>query len=161
VEIKDSGARREFDSGMVRDTTDGKTDYLSCRWGPMFKRWNVHLTKGRKKYPDVELGVPNWTLAQGEAEYMRFRESASRHFEAWLDGETDEDHAAGVFFNINGAEYVKDKMDFESSTDADAAVISQDVQDSFAQYRRSCYDVPVGDIRPFPKKVPADRPVTV
>ena len=109
-EIKDSGERQEFEGGMVRDTDDGKTNYLSLLFGPMLRRWAEHLTKGRLKYPDPEPGVPNWTLAEGQAEYVRFRESAFRHFIAWLNDERDEDHAAGVFFNINGAEYVRDKM---------------------------------------------------
>lgn len=109
--IKDSGERAEFAGGMMRDTTTGKIDYTSVRFGPMYERWADHCTKGRLKYPDPEPGVPNWTLAQGEAELARFRESALRHFEAWLRGERDEDHAAGVFFNINGAEYVRENMD--------------------------------------------------
>lgn len=95
---------------MVRDTTEGKIEYLSMRLGPMFKRWAAHLTRGRAKYPDAELGVPNWTLASGEAEYLRAKESASRHFEQWLAGDRDEDHAAAVFFNINLAEYVRERM---------------------------------------------------
>ena len=99
---------------MVRDTTEDKVDYTGVRFGPMYKRWAVHTTKGRKKYQDPEPGVPNWTLAEGKEEWLRFRESAVRHFEAWLDGETDEDHAAATYFNINGAEYVKDKMSDES-----------------------------------------------
>lgn len=95
---------------MVRDTTEGKINFLNVRFGPMFKRWAAHLTKGREKYPDVEIGVPNWTLAEGRAELERARESASRHFEQWLAGDRDEDHAAAVYFNINLAEYVLDKM---------------------------------------------------
>jgi hypothetical protein len=31
----------------------------------------------------------------------------------WFFGENDEDHAAAVFFNITGAEYVKEKIDFK------------------------------------------------
>jgi hypothetical protein len=104
--IKDSGQRQEFSGGMVRDTTEGKTNFLSIRFGPMFRRWAEHLTKGRKKYPDASPGRPNWTLAEGVEEYLRAKESAARHFEAWLAGERDEDHAAGVFFNIDLAEYV-------------------------------------------------------
>lgn len=107
--IKDSGARQEFDGGMVRDTTEGKTNFLNVRIGPMLARWAEHLTKGRQKYPDPEPGVPNWTLAEGVSEFLRAKESAARHFEAWLAGERDEDHAAGVFFNINLAEYVLQK----------------------------------------------------
>lgn len=107
--IKDSGERQEFSGGMVRDTTEGKVNFLSVRFGPMLRRWADHLTKGRAKYPDPEPGVPNWTLADGVEEYLRAKESAARHFEQWLAGERDEDHAAGVFFNINLAEYVLER----------------------------------------------------
>lgn len=107
--IKDSGARQEFAGGMVRDTTEGKPNFLSVRFGPMLKRWAEHLTKGRNKYPDPYPGVPNWTLAEGEDELLRAKESAARHFEQWLAGERDEDHASAVFFNINVAEYVLEK----------------------------------------------------
>lgn len=103
--VKDSGARQQFESGMVRDTPEGKTDYLLVRDGPMLKRWATHLTAGAKKYMKR-----NWMKATGQEEYDRFRESAARHFESWLNGETDEDHAAGVFFNINGAEYLRGKL---------------------------------------------------
>ena len=108
--IKDSGERQEFSGGMVRDTAAGKIDYLNIRFGPMLRRWAKHLTMGREKYPDPEPGVPNWTLAEGMDECLRAKQSAARHFEAWILGETDEDHAAGVFFNINLKEYVAAKL---------------------------------------------------
>ncbi len=108
--VKDSGKREEFASGMVRDTTEGKVDYTRVLAGPMFDRWAEHLDKGAVKYPDVRPGVANWTLAEGEAEYQRFRKSALRHLLQWMRGDVDEDHAAAVFFNVNGAEYVKAKM---------------------------------------------------
>jgi hypothetical protein len=120
-EIKDSGNRAEFGSGMVRDTAEGKINFLSVRFGPMLRRWAAHCTNGRVKYPDPEPGIPNWTLAEGPEELNRFRESAARHFEAWLAGERDEDHAAGVFFNINGAEYVRDKMEASDFNELEAA----------------------------------------
>lgn len=108
--VKDSGARQEFTSGMVRDVADDKVDYARVFDGPMIERWAAHLTKGATKYPDTAPGVPNWTLARGDAERARFRASAVRHFVQWLRGDVDEDHAAAVFFNINGAEYVKTQM---------------------------------------------------
>lgn len=103
--VKDSGKRQQFESGMVRDTTEGKTDYSLALDGPMFFRWAVHLTKGAVKY-----AKRNWMQANGQAEYERFRESALRHFLQWYKGDIDEDHASAAFFNINGAEYVKEKM---------------------------------------------------
>ena len=111
-EVKDSGERKQFASGMVRDTTEGKTNYLLIRPGPMFQRWAAHLSRAAAKYDNTRTpGEPrNWQLASGMAELERFQESAARHFEQWLAGDEDEDHAAGVFFNINGAEYVKAKM---------------------------------------------------
>ena len=44
------------------------------------------------------------------AELQRFKESALDHMVKWLRGDMEEDHAAGVYFNVNGAEYVKEKM---------------------------------------------------
>lgn len=103
--VKDSGARVEFDSGMRRDTEDGKADFTLVRKGPMFRRWAEHMTKGAEKY-----GRHNWTLANGREEYERFQRSAARHFEQWLAGERDEDHAAAVMFNLNAAEYVREQL---------------------------------------------------
>lgn len=100
--IKDSGQRQEFSSGMVRDVANDKTNVALVFDGPMLWRWAVHLTKGAIKY-----AKRNWMKAAGDEEYERFRESAARHFAQWYNGEQDEDHAAAVFFNINGAEYVK------------------------------------------------------
>lgn len=91
-----------LESGMHRDSTEGKTNYLLIRSGPMYKRWAVHMSNGALLH-----GESNWLNANSEADYKRFRESAARHFEQWLDGEADEDHAAATFFNINGKEFVE------------------------------------------------------
>lgn len=103
-EVKDSGKREEFAGGMVRDTAEGKTDYSLILDGPMFWRWAVHMTKGAIKY-----AKRNWMKASGEEEAARFKESALRHFLQWYRGDTDEDHASAVYFNINGYEYLKEK----------------------------------------------------
>jgi hypothetical protein len=108
-ELKDSGKRQEFDSGMKRDTQDNKTLFHLVFDGPMFERWAEHLTKGAQKYSEG-----NWLKANGEAELKRFKASAARHFFQWFRGDVDEDHAAAVFFNLNGAEYVRDQMKKES-----------------------------------------------
>jgi hypothetical protein len=103
--VRDSGVREEYASGMRRDTREGKPIFTLIRRGPMFRRWVEHMTLGAEKY-----GKHNWTLACSEEEYERFLESAARHFEQWLGGERDEDHAAAVFFNINAAEYVRARL---------------------------------------------------
>jgi len=52
----------------------------------------------------------NWELARTVEEAIRFRASACRHFFQWMFGERDEDHAAAVFFNIQAAEYVRERI---------------------------------------------------
>lgn len=103
--VKDSGERKVFDSGMQRDVTTGKTLWHLVASGPMLERWAVHLTKGAVKYDE-----DNWMKAEGQAELDRFRQSAFRHFMQWYCGDVDEDHASAVYFNINGAEFVSDKL---------------------------------------------------
>jgi len=105
-EVKDSGKREEYDSGMVRDINDDKMLWHLVADGPMLERWAEHLTKGAEKY-----SPQNWMKAKGNAEQQRFRESAFRHFMQWYHGDDDEDHAAAVFFNINGHEYVTEKQE--------------------------------------------------
>jgi hypothetical protein len=110
-ETKDSGERLQFSSGMVRDINSDKT-----RWGllmplnhpgkSMLQRWAELLTRGARKYE-----ARNWEKASSEEEYLRFKESAANHFFKWWFGlEPEEDHAAAVFFNIEGAEYTKGRM---------------------------------------------------
>lgn len=103
---KDSGKRKEFASGMVRDLNDDKPMYTLC-YQPMFKRWAELMTRGAKKY-----GANNWKKAEGEEELERFKDSALRHMMQWLEGDKTEDHAAAVFFNISGCEYVKSKLKY-------------------------------------------------
>lgn len=107
---KDSGERQEFASGMQRDTSEGKLDYTRLLDGPLLEDWVGLLSRGAVKYPDAELGVANWTLADGKAELLRFRQSAFRHFMQWVRGERDEAHHAAVAFNMNGFEFVRQKM---------------------------------------------------
>lgn len=107
--IHDSGTRQKFASGAMRDPSTGKIKWSRVTFGPMLRRWAKHLTTAEAKYPDPSPGVPNFTLIEGEEEFLRYKESAYRHFMSWFYGESDEDHAAAVFFNINGVEIIKDK----------------------------------------------------
>lgn len=102
---KDSGERETFDSGMQRDA-ERKELRPDLVYGPMFIRWSQLMGRGAAKY-----GPRNWEHASSEAELARMREGAFRHFVQWFYGlDTEEDHAAAVFFNIAGAEYVKARL---------------------------------------------------
>lgn len=111
--VKDSGVREEYESGMRRDTQEGKPDYTLIHI-PFLTRLAHHLGKGAKKY-----GEGNWMLAKSPRELSRFLKSAERHMMQWLSGETDEDHAMAVVFNIMAAEYVKDRMANEGEPQED------------------------------------------
>ena len=112
--VKDSGKRQEFAGGMVRDVQEGKLDIWRVFVGSLVERLAAHLTKGATKYPDVTPGVPNWTLAAGSEEMVRFKQSAARHFWQWYHSVGDEDHFAATVFNMNGYETVKEKLNVNS-----------------------------------------------
>jgi len=109
--LKDSGQRLHFDSGMVRDVADDKPafDLVIPEGIPyselMLTRWAELLRKGAIKY-----SRRNWEKANSDEELDRAKASAFRHFMQWFSGETDEDHAAAVFFNINEVETIKWKQ---------------------------------------------------
>lgn len=110
-ETKDSGARENYDSGMVRDTEEGKArfDLLWPKGVPyaqqMLTRFAELMARGAKKYGDR-----NWELANGQEELDRYHSSAERHLHQWTNGERDEDHAAAVMFNVLAGETVRFKM---------------------------------------------------
>lgn len=98
----DSGKRQEYGSGMRRDLQDGKPDFnlMLIPGMPYAEQYLTRIAalyeRGANKY-----GRRNWQLANSEEELDRFKSSAFRHFMQALTGETDEDHWAAVFFNIN------------------------------------------------------------
>jgi len=107
---KDSGKRQDYESGMRRDTQDGKPNFALLLTDMPYDempitRWAALMTRGAEKY-----GKRNWQLACSIEELDRFRESAFRHFIQWMANEDDEDHMAAVMFNLNAAEFVKFKM---------------------------------------------------
>jgi hypothetical protein len=108
---KDNWVRKEFDTGMVRDTNEGKARFdllipndvpyqyqLLTRFANLLARW-------AEKYTER-----NWEKAETREEYNRFKESAFRHFMQRYCWELDEDHAAAVLFNIMWADTVSYKI---------------------------------------------------
>jgi hypothetical protein len=111
-ETKDSGERKQFDSGMQRDSEKGKPAFnLMLPLGVPYKdqmltRFAMLLARGSKKYEKR-----NWERANSEDELERFKESAFRHFMQWACDETDEDHASAIMFNVLAYESTKTKME--------------------------------------------------
>ena len=102
---KTSGVRESIGQ-MVRSPATGKTNFTLILRGVMFQRWAELLTRGAVVY-----GADNWLEGLREADpakrkaiKQRYLESGARHYVQWIRGDQDEDHAAAVFFNINGYE---------------------------------------------------------
>lgn len=98
--IKDSGTRREFETGAVRDMQEGKgrCDLLpACA----ILRKARHFEAGAKKYGDRnwEQGIP----------LNSFIDSALRHIFKYLDGQTDEDHLCAASWNLDAAMWTEEK----------------------------------------------------
>jgi hypothetical protein len=90
---KDSGERQEFGTGSKRDTRAGKGRYDLIP--SMFLRRLADLyERGAVKYGDN-----NWQMGQP---LQRYIDSALRHLNELRAGETTEDHAISVVWNIIG-----------------------------------------------------------
>lgn len=111
-ETKDSGERAQFDSGMQRDTEAGKPRFdlmlpLNVPYEEqMITRLAALFGRGSVKYD-----ARNWEQADSQDELDRMKSSAFRHFMQWMAGETDEDHAAAVMFNLIAWESTSYKID--------------------------------------------------
>lgn len=112
TEIKDSGERATYNSGMVREPDNGRIDFTLCFPlavpfdEQMFVRFAKHMTNGALKYTKR-----NWEKANSQEELDRYYASAFRHFMQWMHGEIDEDHASAILFNIWAAEFVKGRLE--------------------------------------------------
>ena len=92
--ILDSGNRRKFESGAVRDIQEGKGDMVSIPWEALL-RLSVHYENGAKKYD-------RWNFRKG-IPVSSFIDSACRHLAKYQCGCDDEDHLAAAAFNVLGA----------------------------------------------------------
>lgn len=128
---KDSGERAAYGSGMVRDTQAGKArfDLVRPKGVPyedqFMTRVALLMTRGADKY-----GIRNWELAGGpddpnpQEALERFEGSADRHLQQYLAGETDEDHAAAVVFNLLAAETVRWKIEHREAARETADILA-------------------------------------
>lgn len=121
-ETKDSGVHQQYESGMRRDSQDGKPrfDLIRTKLQPyeeqMIYRYAMLLARGAEKYD-----ARNWEDGCGEEELDRAKASLLRHTEQLVAGETDEDHAAAVWFNTQAIEYFRWRLhQDEPKTDEEA-----------------------------------------
>jgi len=89
--VKDSGERREFFTGAVRDMAKGKGFYF-CLPPYAIDRLAKHYEHGARKY-----GVANYLKG---IPLSAFLDSGLRHAFRVLDGQKDEDHVSAVIWNF-------------------------------------------------------------
>lgn len=91
MEIKDSGNRRTFSTGSVRDMAEGKGRMDLLCWDAIIEV-SKHCENGAKKYGEhnVDKGIPTNSLC----------DSAARHLAKYLAGHTDEDHLLAAAWNL-------------------------------------------------------------
>jgi hypothetical protein len=89
--IKDSGQRRAFGTGAVRDMSSGKGrfDLIPMK---VIRALAIHYEKGCLKYGDRnwEKGIP----------VHSFLDSAMRHLVQVIDGRDDENHLIAAIWNL-------------------------------------------------------------
>lgn len=98
--ILDSGTRREFETGAVRDMKAGKGDMVSLP--------NAAILRLSKHYEAGALKYGRWNYTKG-IPVSAFMDSALRHIFKYLDGWDDEDHLSAAAFNILGAMEMEEK----------------------------------------------------
>jgi len=82
---------RQFTTGAQRDTSDGKLR-MSLLPQQELKRVMERYLSGAEKY-----GENNWMKGMPLSVYY---DCAHRHLDAWWRGDTGEDHAAAVVWNM-------------------------------------------------------------
>lgn len=91
-ELKDSGTRREFATGAVRDAAGVEKGRPSLRPIHALRRLDLQMAKGAQKYAarNWEKGIP----------LSVFWESAQNHADKVMAGYVDEDHEAAWIWNV-------------------------------------------------------------
>jgi hypothetical protein len=88
--LPDSGERSEFDTGAVRDASEGKgvPSHLPTR----------ALMRASKRFEDgaIKYDAHNWRKGIPLSRYV---DSLNRHLWAFMQGDTSEDHAGAIVWN--------------------------------------------------------------
>lgn len=92
--LKDSGARRNFNTGAVRDIQVGKGRYDLLPWEAI-DELAIHCEEGARKYGErnCEKGIPMHSLI----------DSAIRHLSCYMRGLDDEPHLRAAMWNVSMA----------------------------------------------------------
>ena len=99
--IPDTGSRRQWDTGAVRDASEGKPQ-ITFIYPEAVRRLAQRGTDGAKKYDDH-----NWTKGIPLSAYV---DSLYRHLNAYQMGDGSEDHLGAIMWNAMGLMYTEDAV---------------------------------------------------
>jgi hypothetical protein len=119
---KDSGERRQFNTGAQRDvvTDKGRYDLISPI---MIERLAKLLQRGAEKYNDR-----NWEKGMPLSVYM---DSGMRHLYKFLEGHRDEDHLIAAIWNLQALLHIEEMVN--------RGMLSKDLLD-LPNYIKPCSD---------------------
>lgn len=139
-EVKDSGNRREFATGSVRDMAEGKGRFDLIPFEAL-RRLAVHYEKGAIKY-----GTHNWKKGQPISVLL---DSMLRHASKVTAGLEDEDHLAAVLWN--GAAIIWTRQAIKDG------ILPRELEDVFTPEQACAFYGPVAQVQ----EPVAIEPVTV
>jgi hypothetical protein len=125
--VKDSGTRRGFESGAVRDAATGKGRYDLVSPIPL-RRLAQLYENGAVKY-----NARNWEKGMNLAVFYN---SMMNHAQKVLEGWTDEDHEAAVLWNMFGYIHTKEMIK--------RGLLPKELDDmpkTFMREGEECYDI--------------------
>ncbi len=102
-------AKREFKTGAIRDTEEGKEDYIESISWLTLKRYSDYMKVQEAKY-----GRGNWLKGIDVDSYER---SLMRHLQKYIsskyygvNSEPDVDHLSAALFNLQGLIHEEEKL---------------------------------------------------
>lgn len=100
--LPDSGERTNFDTGAVRDASAGK--------GTPSLIPPIAIRKMARRFEDgaTKYGRDNWMKG---IPLSRYQDSLMRHLLQWAEGDTTEDHAGAVLWNMACAAWTEEQIE--------------------------------------------------
>ena len=100
-ELPDTGDRRGWETGAVRDASEGKAE-ISQIYPPAIMRLAKRGTDGAKKYDSYNFakGIP----------LSVYTDSLYRHLNAYQMLDDSEDHLAAIMWNAMGLMFTEDRI---------------------------------------------------
>jgi hypothetical protein len=99
--LPDSGARRLYQTGAVRDASEGKGHFHSIPPGAL-RRVAKRFEDGARKY-----AKDNWMKGIALSHYQ---DSLFRHLLAWAEGDQAEDHVGAILWNASAMDWTETEI---------------------------------------------------